>query len=419
MAGNVVLNVMLITKTRTQNQGNQALSTAWFTFLSKLFGEGNVQLEERVPPFLKRYGPNYLARFDDPIVAFDAVASKLVAEARRAPGPVSAGEPGVSHDASIAQARRFIGLRQRLNLRGKLGWLSIGKDAYLARLRAMDRADLVVVNPAGEFLPQARDAAIAYLLDLRCAQLMGCRTAIVNLSYEADDPMVRSVSHWVFRHTDIVEFRDSQSSKHLGMAVDELRPVVLPDAAILTPRPERQVSTGKGVLLAINALQVDQAGLEPQWTAFVDKLKTSGIQPTLTSNEWTTDYPFWSRYINEFGLDAVGRECDFRQYAALLGSYDLVVSSRLHTCVLSLVAGTPVIPIETGTFKLSGFFEQIGLSDEVISFADPEWSAKVIERIRTTLDNPEPVRAAQEARYLEARERLESGLRETFAPLLT
>ena len=77
--------VVLITKTATQNQGNQALSIAWRDFLARRYPEANVRLVERAPSYLKRYTLGALARARDPIAAFDALARKLVARMPAAP----------------------------------------------------------------------------------------------------------------------------------------------------------------------------------------------------------------------------------------------------------------------------------------------------------------------------------------------
>jgi polysaccharide pyruvyl transferase WcaK-like protein len=114
---------------------------------------------------------------------------------------------------------------------------------------------------------------------------------------------------------------------------------------------------------------------------------------------------------------STGRDLDYAGYAALLGSFDIVISSRLHTCVLALCAGTYVIPVETGTFKLSGFFSQIGLPDAAIPLNVSGWGDQILARLAAYRDDPSPLESQLAARDA-AREELLTRLRPRLRSML-
>lgn len=407
-----VPTIVLITKTKTQNQGNQALSVAWRDFLSKRYPDCSIRLVERAPCYLKRYTLSSLARSNDPVAAFDALARKLVSQMPRS---VSR-DPScrdVQHDHRQQQVIRFGALRQALNLRGRLGQMGLGKGAYLQRLAFICTARLVVFSPAGEFYPAATDTALHYLLETRCAQLAGARTAFVNLSFEVADPTLAMLSDHVFRQCDLAEFRDSESLAHLRGNGGTAAPIILPDGAAMHAFARSTTAGGAGLALSINALQVRANGLSDKWDDLMARLVERG-PVTLTSNEWTTDYPFWQRYLELDGVRCEGQTLPYRDYARFLASFDIVVSSRLHTCVLGLAAGAPIIPVETGTFKLSGFFNMIGMHRDPLRMEGPNWQDALLGRIEAVKQGREERIALQDRAMGAARERLEGELGQAF-----
>ncbi|MCL4673954.1 MAG: polysaccharide pyruvyl transferase family protein [Sphingomonadaceae bacterium] len=408
--------VVLITKTATQNQGNQALSIVWRDFLARRYPEAEVRLVERAPAYLKRYTLAAIARQRDPVAAFDALAASLVARMPRS----ATADPSVwnvRHDPDQQQVIRFLKLRQALRLRGRLARIGVGEAAYLERLSYICGARLVVVNPAGEFQANATDTPLHYLLETRCAQLSGASTAFVNLSFEVADPVLARLSDHVFRHCDLSEFRDTESLEHLRATGGTAEPLILPDGAIMSAIARPESGGGKGLALAINALQVREHALAEKWDAMVDQLLTAGLV-TLTSNEWTTDFPFWHKYLERDGVTCEGSDLPYDEYARLLVGYDVVVSSRLHTCVLGLVAGAAIVPVETGTFKLSGFFNMIGMADEPVRMDSAGWQDRLLERI-AAVRSDRAARIAMQDRHVDAaRARFEQELTAAFTDRL-
>lgn len=73
--------------------------------------------------------------------------------------------------------------------------------------------------------------------------------------------------------------------------------------------------------------------------------------------------------------------------AAQLGEFELVVSNRLHTCILTLAADTPVLPIEPSILKMTGLFGTFEYPISVINPSDdPEWSRTAIHELDRMLE---------------------------------
>ena len=404
--------IVLITKTKTQNQGNQALSIAWRDFLAGQYPQASVRLLERAPTYLKRFTTGHLYAAEDPVEAFDVIARDLLGER-----PAQIGRDpsrwGVEHDPSQKQVLRFLRLRKAMRLRSRLSALNMGASDYYNRLAYLCSADLVVVNPAGEFQRNATDTALHYLLEARCAQLSGISTAFVNLSFELADSVLIQVADHVFSCCDVVEFRDTESKDYLDEMGGVSKPLVYPDGAIMTAVERPETRFGKGIALAINALQVRDSDLSAGWDGIIDDLRQAA-PVTLTSNEWTTDHPFWKKYLSLDRVGCDGETLDCFDYARSLAYYDAVVSSRLHTCVLGLIAGAAIVPVETGTFKLTGFFNQIGMMQEPIRMGGEGWQNSLLSKLQTVTADPAARVAYQDAFIDIARDKWRDGLGAAF-----
>jgi hypothetical protein len=81
---------------------------------------------------------------------------------------------------------------------------------------------------------------------------------------------------------------------------------------------------------------------------------------------------------------------------------------------LGLVAGAAVVPVETGTFKLSGFFNQIGMPSEPIRMGDGPWQSRLLERIGAVRANRSARIELQDKHVAAARNTIRSGLDSVF-----
>ena len=406
--------IVLVTRAKTRNQGNVTLSRVWRDLLGQLFPDRRVIALERIPAFLKRYT---LAQFEsaaNPIAAFDAAAQQLADAGRSSPVDAWPGD-NIELDRSAAKPIRFARLRHVLQLRQRLAAFGLFDAARTRRQGKVAQASLYVMNAAGEFLPKLTDTPIQYLLDLRAAQLLGVPTAFVNTSFEVEHPLVRRIAAHVLDKADILLFRDHASAANYRAGGGQIDPMVRPDAAMLHGNLQPPQPATARVALSFNGPATTKAGLGEQWLALARAIRAAGLEPVFISNEWFNDAMVWAAWQASDGFAAEGENLDIDDYVAFLGGFDAVISGRLHTCVLAIESGTPVIPVETGTFKLTGLFNQIGLIDRPEQPA-PGWEAPLVERLKAIVADKAGEGARQQAIIASAREKLRADLTGLFAP---
>lgn len=404
--------IVLITRVRTNNKGNQALSSAWAAMLQQAFPDASLRLLERRPRHLLQYPLEQFARARDPFRAFDHVTTKL---ARLAPGPDYIGPvrdaPRVILDEQIAQPARFAALRQRLNLRRWAALAGRYKDEYRRRLAACQRARLVVLNPAGEFFPEDPMPALYHLLDLFVAHKLGQPTAIVNHTLDVKDPTLRRLIPEIYRRIGLVGFRDDKSvTAFREMGGDTSNVLVTADLALTIPRPPAARRSGR-IAVALHSPAASWSNRTRGWFDVIAALRDRGFDISLVSNEVPSDQPFFDEVRRRVPVVHVeGERLEYDRYCELLGSFDFIVSSRMHTSILAMVAGTPVIPVEASSFKITGLFQELGLASSVIQPSVDGWTDQVIEQALRMRDHRELAAAEVATKIAAARDRITSAL---------
>src|SRR3990167_721849 len=296
-------STVLITRVRTNNKGNQALSTAWVELLRRAFPADTIRIYERRPAHLLQYTVDQFARARDPWRAFDKITSEL---AKLAPlpgmGQFARSASSIALDERIASKRPFSGLRQRLEMRRWAAWAGAYKRAYQARLAACVAARMVVVNPAGEFFPRDPTPALFHLLDVHVAHKLGRPSAIVNHTLDIEDRTLRRIIPMLYRDLSLVEFRDQKSVtalKDMGGSLDNV--VVAPDLALATAQPVAAPRRERTVAVAIHVPEEEAAGRLPDWLRLLRGLRERGFEVTLVSNEFPSDAEFFAVALAQTG----------------------------------------------------------------------------------------------------------------------
>ena len=401
--------ILLITRIRTLNKGNQALSAAWLTMLQRAFPSTPVRVLERRPRHLLQYTLRSIANAKDPVAAFDAIATTL---AKLAPGPALVGGAPPSArillDETVAPPVRFVGVRRRLNLRGRLAAAGWYREEYQRRLSACQRAKLVVVNPAGEFFPREPQAAFYHLLDAHVAQKLGRPTAIVNHTMDITDPTLRKIIPAVYRTLDLVGFRDDKSiAAFREMGGDTSNVLVTPDLALTTDPGHNDQRRPGTIAVAVNVPEAEAHGYLARWHEVIDGLRAAGFTIVLVSNELPVDLPFYTQVMQRHpDIKLEGAGLDYDRYGELLGGFDFVVTSRMHTGVLAMVAGTPVVPVEGSSFKITGLFQELGFTEPVVGPSGPSWPQQVVEQAKALRGARDTAAADVTAKIHAVRERI-------------
>ncbi|HEY6180361.1 MAG TPA: polysaccharide pyruvyl transferase family protein, partial [Kofleriaceae bacterium] len=268
----------------------------------------------------------------------------------------------------------------RLNLRRWAARAGRYRDDYRRRLAACQRAQLVVVNPAGEFFPDDPAPALYHLLDVFVAHKLGRPAAIVNHTLDVTDPTLRRLIPRIYRELALVGFRDDKSvAAFRDMGGDLGNVLVTPDLALMTRRPAKRSPERGRVALAVHAPAASWIDRSTPWLDVITGLRGKGFDVVLVSNEMPADQGFFAMVQQRAQVSVAGAGLAYDRYCELLGTFDFVVSSRMHTSILAMVAGTPVIPVEGPSFKISGLFAELGFAQPVIQSTQPGWTDQVIE----------------------------------------
>ena len=405
--------IVLITRVRTSNQGNQALSRAWANELRRAFPGQPLRLLERCPKYLTQFSLAHLERSGDPVARFEAIAQRLCSLAPTGDCAGPTGEQEVVLDLMRRPPRYFADFRARFRLRRLLIWLGFETAGYGKRLAAFRRAALVVFNPAGEFFVGARDVALLHLLDIRVAQLLGARVAVVNLSLEATDPTLDRIVPYVFDKCDLISFRDDESpARYLAMG-GRRTVLTVPDLAIVTHCPPQSPASRRAAPHVGIAIHTDHARLRNQsesWVNVLFRLKENGILPTLISNDWSTDEPFYAHLMGRTGVGVDGIGLDASDYVEFLGNFDAIITSRMHTAVLSVVAGTPFVAIEPGGFKMAGVLSKLGILEPPLSTDAPQWVDRLVPLVMQSLQMRAQIAESLKQKCAEARREIDAVL---------
>ena len=379
------LGVGLITRLRTPNKGNEALSSECIRALECDPRVERVVLVPRVPPYMLKFDTAAARAARSFMEAVDRWTAQALRMEAAAPGPAEALPHNVVLDERdkrrghpVDRFKKMIGLRSRV---AKLGRHD---DDYGRRLRLVRECGNLVLNAAGEFWERADDIPFRHLLDLHFAKAVGCRTAIINHTFSLVDPAVLDLAAIVYNELDYISVRDETSRDAVAaLGVDPARISIASDLVFLT-EPEPAEQSGNVVALCPNTAL--RRSLHEDWGALIGALQARNIDCRLCSNDFPVDGKFLDQLSNRYGLPIVGRGLGYRAYSGLLGTFGAVVSGRLHTGVLAIVAGTPLIPVEGLTFKITAAMAEIGNPFPAVNFDDPRWLDLTVSSIEKALD---------------------------------
>ena len=399
--------VVFITRLRTGNKGNEALSGEWIKLLRRHLPAGKFALLPRVPDHLLQFQVAMLGGPGEAQGRFRKWADEAIEAWAAAPpepaAPIAAelvlDEGDEPKETPVHKLKRLLKIRARMARAGRY------RRDYAARLSAFSRAGCVILNPAGEFWTTATDIPLRHLLDIYIAKRIGCRTAIVNHTFELVEPALLEVAKLVYQAVEMISVREETSKKRLtdlGVSPDKI--VVAPDVVFMT-EPTSALAPGpngrRGVAICPNSAYLKNP--EEEWGRLVQALIDRDYSVTLVTNDFPIDRPTLDALAKRFGLAQLGAGLSYRDYAGVLGGFDAVVSSRLHTCVMALAAGTPVIPVEGLDFKITAAMDAAGVPIPAVRPGDGDW----IESVLRSLDEVfrDRVAASQWTREVVARQR--------------
>ncbi len=401
--------IVLISRMSTENAGNEALSVEFIEMMRRIFSAADIRAIDRYPQYLlwlqvgqfgadrsllarkfDQYVESLMAKFDlkAPLCqpATPEIVKLIDGTNKKMPG-------------FLANLKRRIGIRRRLSRFGL-----VGSDAMASVVATLHWAEAVIWNPAGEIHPTGSvDEVLRILVLIRMSQLMGRRTFVINHSLEVDHSGLKTLIKHVYSHAERVAFRDAASCRvadEIGLNKSGYREI--PDIVFLTARgkvakdpPPQEKFVEGAICLAINGLEAYRGSDE--WHELIEGLSAFGRPIYFLSNAMGRDLDFARSLKRRFNIHVIERQPSYLEIRGFYTDLGVLVSSRLHSTILALAEGVPVVTLEPSTFKLTAIIEQLDYPLNTLRTTDVGWAQKALAHTDRAL-NDEAIRRLSKER---------------------
>ncbi|MEO8772107.1 MAG: polysaccharide pyruvyl transferase family protein [Ferruginibacter sp.] len=369
--------VFLVTKLNTTNIGNQALSMELIKLFTKEIGKDNLYVCGR-PIGLYAYDMDKLIASAEPEKLFDKWADAVVKKFRSSDRKTSF-KPGVEKfKLTRVSAVKYEGVKTFLRpVKRMLKRFSLYDKTYMPRIANINSCDVLIYSGAGEV--SDNHVFLRQMLEIRIAQKLGKQTGAVNQSLVVNTDTFKKIVNLVYGNMNQIVVRGAISKADIAsFGVDINKIMVAPDTAIRTIAEAGGVKKKGSVGINITPL------LKYEWKdveAIVGKLRQYNKEIVFITNEPLGDLPIQERFKTSFNIDALPEPKNYMEYAKQLSGFDYIISARLHTNVMSLAGGVPVIPIEGMVFKTKELFAQFEYPIPAINVNDANWVQAIIDSI--------------------------------------
>jgi len=265
---------------------------------------------------------------------------------------------------------------------------------YLLRARQHRRlieriaaADLVVLCGGGLMADHIRRYAPSHLLEAFIAKGLGKPVIACTESVCATDPALVAMIAAVYGMLDLHIFREPLSRKRLmEMGIPESRIRVAPDTAFAVRLPSAE---DRARVIHREAIPSDAVAIiargdvgrgERPWAHLATHLRERHGRPIYFLHTCRShDEPLHAR-LRAVGLvQGLSGDNHYPDLLSALSAFSLVITDRFHACVFALLAGTPVVPLASTTFKTAGLFR-------MFDYAIPVQPAPAMETVDGLVD---------------------------------
>lgn len=400
------VRVLVITKFRGVNVGNQGLTIELIDALSENPQGTTVKYVGRSSG-LNAFTLRALKQDNDPVSRFERWAKTLCESFAKVDG--ESGE--WADDPELAKRR--VGVFKAETVTGRLQPVRKlllkpakimvnrylrGSRSYAERIKTINRSDVVVYNGAGEL--GEHDLFVHQMLQLRVAQMMGKKVVPINQSTQLRDPVSLQILGRVYSEADSVYVRGWPSKQRLienGVAAEKIQ--IAPDLVFRTQKPEsvdvERAASAEGLDSPTVGLCLTRQHAESldEWGRMIEHLRSIGREVMFVTNSPNPDLSVGRQLNRMFGVRVAAPRYGYHDYTSLLANFDFVVSSRLHTCILSSVAGVPAIPLDTRSKKLSESYDSLpGYPLETVNVFEEDWQDSLMRQMENLSNNSEEIR---------------------------
>ncbi len=387
---------VVLTRVETLNAGNEALSCEVINFVKSSFPELKLHVEERISHGYAHIGFNMLSKqqsVEDAVAYFDNVATKITEKYRNSPYALTEHVNPIEKKITLVAKGNAPSLKskikQKLQLRSYLSRFSYYDDAVFARLQMMTKAEFCIMNAGGEWQDHSSNSALKMLVELLAAHKLGAKVGIVNFSFEITNQFESSILAAILNKLDYVSVRDTISNKVLvDCGFNHRNASVTPDLAFcaqvdMTGVTKQQNSPPR---IAVVVRTHENETSVSDWEKLVTQLTAFG-SVTIISNEVGTDKEVMDKLAAISGVSAYNEFLSYKDYCRKLTEFDCIVSARLHSGVLGMIAQVPVVLIEPFEWRIIGLFADVGYELKAVPLKSPTWIEDVLGNTEKVLSN--------------------------------
>ncbi len=382
--------VLISTKLKTTNNGNQALSDELIKLAQDFTNECDFKVVGR--PFgLDKYTFNYFD-VEDPVTAFEKIAQEIANRAKKL-NKLEFQKSDLQNvrtnlldvEGNVVKTEKY----RRIARKFRKFYFSffLFSKAYEQRLRTFNSIDYYLYSGAGEVSNE--DFFLRQLLDLRVAQILGVKVCAINQSVEIDSGVEKKILVHVYSKMHKIVVRGNLSKELLVKnGVNHNLIEVCPDTAFRNIVDFKiKKSFSKKIAINFTPLKYDKLKYE----ALLKKLIDNGYQITFVSNEPKGEKQLANDLKEKFNISFLIQSIHYNAYSKLLSDFDFLISTRLHSNELALTAGVPIIPIEGRSFKTNEVFGLINYPLEVMTVDNADFVNKIWSSVEYLENNFEEI----------------------------
>ena len=370
--------VFLVTKLKTTNLGNQALSMELIKLFEENIGKENLYVGGR-PLGLFAYSIEALKSSPDPVKLFESWADAVVKKYN----PIaSKGAAFVSrvNDFRLTETKslKYEGIKKLLRpVKRILNKLYLFNKDYVKRLNTISSCDFLIYSGAGEV--SDNHVFLRQMLELRIAQKLGKKTGAVNQSVVIRNDAFKKIVGLVYGNMDHIVVRGAISKAGLAsFGVNEKKIFIAPDTAIRTSCDLQNIKSNGMVGINFTPfIKFDWADVEK----IINKVRQYRKELVFVTNEPVGDIPVIEKFKTDFNIEALEESADYIDFAKKISAFEYIVGARLHTNVMALAVNVPVVAIEGLVWKTKELFEQFEYPLESVNVNDAGWVDSVIHSI--------------------------------------
>lgn len=376
-------NIIISTKLKTTNIGNEALSNELIRMVYENRKQDDVIKFVTRPFGLDRYAIDQL-NDNNLIEDFDRIAAKIanstikleMNQFKESNNNIDFKTNLLNVDGGVVKTEKYRIIARKI--RKFLFSFKLYSYSYKERLKMYKAAEFYLYSGAGEVAEV--DYFYRQLLDLRVAQLMGLKTAAINQSVELPFGKYQILLGYVYSKMHSIVVRGDITKQNLiKMGINPAIINVCPDTAF---RNEMEISLkqefGKKIAINFTSKTFNAKQIEP----ILEKLKIDGYSIFFISNEPRGDRKIAEYLEEKYEIPFHLVSEDYKSFCNFIKQFDFLISSRLHANELAITAGVPTIPIEGNRHKTTEVFQHINYPFEAISYNADNYGEAIYERVK-------------------------------------